>query len=101
MTRFGRGRCAAAGPVRQGGPGRGGWRRWGAKPLERREEPRMSRWRVIQAGIVTPKGNASTLDAPAVLLQHFSPVDENGTSGTVPFDRSLPTEREGSLGCEL
>ena len=61
----------------------------------------MSRWRVIQAGIVTPKGNASTLDAPAVLLQHFGPVDENGTSVTVPFDRSLSMERAAYLSCEL
>ncbi len=61
----------------------------------------MSGWRVIQAGIVTPKGNASTLDAPAVLLQRFSPLDENGPPVTVPFDRSLPMERAAYLSCEL
>ncbi len=61
----------------------------------------MSHWRVIQAGIVTPKGNASTLDAPAVLLQHFAPVDGNGAPVTVPFDRSLPMERAAYLSCEL
>ena len=61
----------------------------------------MSRWRVIQAGIVTPKGNASTLDAPAVLLQHFMPDDEKGTAVMAPFDRSLPMERAAYLSCEL
>ena len=61
----------------------------------------MSRWRVMEAGIVTPKGNASTLDAPAVLLQHFMPDDEKGTAVMVPFDRSLPMERAAYLSCEL
>lgn len=61
----------------------------------------MSRWRVIEAGVVTPKGNASTLEAPAVLRQHFAPVDENATSVAVPFDRSLPMEKAAYRSCEL
>jgi arginase family enzyme len=60
----------------------------------------MKRWRVIQAAIVTPKGNASTLDAPAALLERFIPLSENGPALEVRFDRSLPLERAAYRSCE-
>jgi len=61
----------------------------------------MKPWRVIQAGIVTPKGNASTLDAPAVLLEQFASLAENDPALEVPFDRSLPLERAAYRSCQL
>lgn len=60
----------------------------------------MKRWQVIQAGIVTPKGNDSALDAPATLLDRFAPLAENGQALEVIFDRSLPREQAAYRCCD-
>src|SRR5260370_24163207 len=60
----------------------------------------MKPWRVIQAGIVTPKGNASTLDAAGVLLEHFASLAESPAL-EVPFDRWLPMGRAAYRSCQL
>ncbi len=60
-----------------------------------------SRWQVMATGVVTPKGNASTLDAPAVLLEHFVPMAGDTPPLTVPFDRSIPLAQAAYRSCGL
>jgi arginase/N-omega-hydroxy-L-arginine amidinohydrolase len=61
----------------------------------------MKRWQLIQAGIVTPKGNLSAVDAPAVLLNSFTSLIKYGDALEAHFDRSLPTERAAYRSCDL
>jgi len=60
-----------------------------------------NRWHVMGTGIVTPKGNASTLDAPAVLLEQFAPIARDSSPLTVPFDRSVAVGRAAYRSCDL
>ncbi len=53
----------------------------------------MKSWRVIQAGIVTPKGDPSTLDAPAMLMEHFTQFAATSALLNLPFDRSASLEQ--------
>src|ERR1700738_3331608 len=60
----------------------------------------MNRWRVIQAGIVTPKGNDSTGDASAVLVERCLSLTEKRPALEVLFDRSKPMEQAAYRSCE-
>lgn len=58
-----------------------------------------SGWQVIATGIVTPKGNASALDAPAVLLERFASLSGGGPPVTIPFDRSVEMGQAAHRSC--
>jgi len=60
-----------------------------------------SRWQLMATGIVTPKGNASTLDAPDVLLERFAPMGGGRSPLTVPFDRSATVAQAAYRSCHL
>ncbi|HEX4802310.1 MAG TPA: arginase family protein, partial [Myxococcaceae bacterium] len=60
-----------------------------------------SRWQVMATGIVTPKGNASTLDAPGVLLGRFAPIAGGRPPLTIPFDRSVTVAQAAYRSCDL
>ncbi len=60
-----------------------------------------NRWQVMATGIVTPKGNASTLDAPAVLLERFVPIAADTPPLIVPFDRSVAIGQAAHRSCDL
>src|SRR5215469_11328766 len=60
-----------------------------------------SRWQVMGTGIVTPKGNAGALDAPAVLLEHFAAIAGDQPPLTVPFDRSEALAQAAYRSCDL
>jgi arginase family enzyme len=57
----------------------------------------MTRWQLIQAGIVTPGGDPSSVDAPAALAGSFALW--SGASITVPFDRDLSLEAAAHRSC--
>jgi len=60
-----------------------------------------SRWQLMATGIVTPKGNASTLDAPGFLLERFAPLAGGRPPLTVPFDRSVNVAHAAYRSCDL
>jgi arginase family enzyme len=60
-----------------------------------------SRWQLLATGIVTPKGNASTLDAPGILLERFALIAGGRPPLTVPFDRSVSVAQAAYRSCEL
>ncbi len=61
---------------------------------------RMRRWRAIEAGVVTPGGNASTLDAPPILFETLAPLVHLEAAAHVAFDRTPPMERAAGLACK-
>jgi arginase family enzyme len=56
-------------------------------------------WRLIEAGIVTPKGNPSTVDAPVELVGQFAQA-ATGDSMKILFQRSLPLGEAARRCCE-
>jgi arginase family enzyme len=57
-----------------------------------------SPWHIIEAGLVTPGGQASALDAPAALRPAFGPAA--GPAGTrVDFDRTAPWAQAARHSC--
>src|ERR1700687_5697886 len=60
----------------------------------------MKLWRAIEAGVVTPGGNASALDAPPILFEALAPVVHLQSAAHVAFDRTGPMERSARLACQ-